>query len=165
MNVTAVGKIEDIFEHRGMTRTDHTTNNNDGIEKTRQYVNAPFFSPMNGRAITLATPCSPVSIFLAISQISYNLGTEITLEYFDAKLPEIMAEMKEDDILFITADHGCDPTTPSTDHSREYVPLNGAQIYPQSCLLLSHSYLFPSPNPILLFPSAPEKNPSCFLYV
>ena len=45
------------------------------------------------------------------------------LEYFDAKLPEIMAEMKEDDILFITADHGCDPTTPSTDHSREYVPL------------------------------------------
>ncbi|MDD4844444.1 MAG: phosphopentomutase, partial [Anaerotignum sp.] len=44
-------------------------------------------------------------------------------EYFDNKLPEIMAQLKEEDILFITADHGCDPTTPGTDHSREYVPL------------------------------------------
>ena len=45
------------------------------------------------------------------------------LKEFDERLPEIMNIMKEDDILVITADHGCDPTTPSTDHSREYVPL------------------------------------------
>jgi len=45
------------------------------------------------------------------------------LEEFDQRLPEILHLLKEDDILFITADHGCDPTTPSTDHSREYVPL------------------------------------------
>ena len=50
-------------------------------------------------------------------------GYASALEYFDGKLPEIMASMHDDDILFITADHGCDPTTPSTDHSREYVPL------------------------------------------
>ena len=43
--------------------------------------------------------------------------------YFDSKLPEIQATMKDEDIRIITADHGCDPTTPSTDHSREYVPL------------------------------------------
>ena len=50
-------------------------------------------------------------------------GYKNALEAFDQKLPEIISALKEEDILFITADHGCDPTTPSTDHSREYVPL------------------------------------------
>ena len=45
------------------------------------------------------------------------------LEYFDSKLPEIIKNLKQDDILIITADHGCDPSTPSTDHSREYIPV------------------------------------------
>ena len=45
------------------------------------------------------------------------------LEYFDSKLPEIMAALKDDDMLIITSDHGNDPTTPSTDHSREYTPI------------------------------------------
>ena len=50
-------------------------------------------------------------------------GYKNALLYFDQKLPEIINNLKQQDILFITADHGCDPTTPSTDHSREYVPL------------------------------------------
>ena len=50
-------------------------------------------------------------------------GYAKALTYFDGKLGELMGAMREDDILLITADHGCDPSTPSTDHSREYVPL------------------------------------------
>ena len=50
-------------------------------------------------------------------------GYARALEEFDSKLPEIMENLREDDILIITADHGCDPVTPSTDHSREYIPI------------------------------------------
>ena len=50
-------------------------------------------------------------------------GYKKGLEYFDSKLPEILGALNDDDMLFITADHGCDPTTVSTDHSREYVPI------------------------------------------
>ena len=50
-------------------------------------------------------------------------GYAAGLEYFDSRLPELFAEMKEGDIYFITADHGCDPTHPGTDHTREYIPL------------------------------------------
>lgn len=114
MNVTAIGKIEDIFEHRGMTRTDHTTNNNDGIEKTILYTKEEF------EGILFTNLVDTDMIYGHRNDVEGYAGA---LEYFDSKLPEIMANMKDDDILFITADHGCDPTTPSTDHSREYVPL------------------------------------------
>lgn len=114
LNVTAIGKIEDIFEHRGMTRTDHTTNNNDGIDKTIFYTKEDF------EGILFTNLVDTDMIYGHRNDVE---GYATALEYFDSKLPEIMAEMKEDDILFITADHGCDPTTPSTDHSREYVPL------------------------------------------
>lgn len=114
LEVVAVGKIEDIFEHRGMTRTDHTTNNEDGIEKTIQYTKEPF----SGILFT-----NLVDTDMIYGHRNDVEGYASALEYFDGKLPEIMAGMQEEDILFITADHGCDPTTPSTDHSREYVPL------------------------------------------
>ena len=51
------------------------------------------------------------------------IGYARALEEFDNKLPEIMSLLRDDDILIITADHGCDPVTPSTDHSREYIPI------------------------------------------
>lgn len=114
LEVVAVGKIEDIFEHRGMTRTDHTTNNEDGIEKTIQYTKEPF------AGILFTNLVDTDMIYGHRNDVE---GYASALEYFDGKLPEIMAGMQEEDILFITADHGCDPTTPSTDHSREYVPL------------------------------------------
>ena len=63
-------------------------------------------------------------------------GYAKAIEEWDAFMPEIMKKMKDEDILFITADHGCDPTTPSTDHSREYVPLlvYGKPVKPDSNL-------------------------------
>ncbi|NCC16041.1 MAG: phosphopentomutase [Clostridia bacterium] len=114
LNVTAIGKIEDIFEHRGITRTDHTTNNNDGIEKTIFYTKEAF------QGILFTNLVDTDMIYGHRNDVEGYAGA---LEYFDGKLPKILDEMKEEDILFITADHGCDPTTPSTDHSREYVPL------------------------------------------
>ncbi|WMI80466.1 phosphopentomutase [Anaerotignum sp. MB30-C6] len=114
LNVTAIGKIEDIFEHRGITRSDHTTNNNDGIDKTI------FFTKEEFEGILFTNLVDTDMIYGHRNDVE---GYASALEYFDGKLPEIIAAMKEDDILFITADHGCDPTTPSTDHSREYVPL------------------------------------------
>lgn len=114
LNVTAVGKIEDIFEHRGMTRTDHTTNNTDGIEKTILYTKEAF------GGILFTNLVDTDMIYGHRNDVEGYAGA---LEYFDSKLPELMAAMHDEDILFLTADHGCDPTMPGTDHSREYVPL------------------------------------------
>lgn len=114
MEVVAIGKIEDIFEHRGMTKADHTTNNADGIEKTIQYMKEDF------EGILFTNLVDTDMIYGHRNDVEGYAGA---LEYFDGKLPEIMAQLKDEDILIITADHGCDPTTASTDHSREYVPL------------------------------------------
>ena len=114
MEVVAIGKIEDIFEHRGMTKADHTANNAEGIEKTLQFMKEEF------EGILFTNLVDTDMIYGHRNDVE---GYASALEYFDSKLPEIMALMKEEDILFITADHGCDPTTASTDHSREYVPV------------------------------------------
>ena len=114
MTVAAIGKIEDIFEHRGMTVTDHTTNNFDGIDKTIEYLKKDF----EGLLFT-----NLVDTDMIYGHRNDVKGYGDAVMYFDSKLPEICEAMKDEDILFITADHGCDPTTPSTDHSREYVPL------------------------------------------
>ena len=114
LTVAAIGKIEDIFEHRGITVKDHTTNNNDGIEKTIEYLKKDF----DGLLFT-----NLVDTDMIYGHRNDIKGYAEALMYFDNKLPEIIDSMKEEDILIITADHGCDPTTPSTDHSREYVPL------------------------------------------
>ena len=114
MEVVAIGKIEDIFEHRGMTKADHTTNNADGIEKTLQFMKEEF------EGILFTNLVDTDMIYGHRNDVE---GYASALEYFDSKLPEIISLMKEEDILFITADHGCDPTTESTDHSREYVPV------------------------------------------
>lgn len=114
LEVVAIGKIEDIFEHRGMTKADHTANNADGIEKTIQFMKEDF------EGILFTNLVDTDMIFGHRNDVE---GYASALEYFDSKLPEILSLMKEEDILFITADHGCDPTTASTDHSREYVPV------------------------------------------
>lgn len=112
--VVAIGKIEDIFEHRGMTITDHTTNNADGIDKTIEYIKKEF----EGILFT-----NLVDYDMIYGHRNDVEGYKNALVYFDQKLPEILQQLKQEDIFFITADHGCDPTTASTDHSREYVPL------------------------------------------
>ncbi len=116
LSVKAVGKIEDIFNNSGITHSVHTTNNADGIEQTIKYLKESF----EGIIFT-----NLVDYDMLYGHRNNVKGFADALEYFDNKLPEITEALNDDDILFITADHGCDPTTPSTDHSREYVFLLG----------------------------------------
>lgn len=116
LSVKAVGKIEDIFYNSGITHSVHTTNNKEGIEQTINYLKENF----EGIIFT-----NLVDYDMLYGHRNNVEGFADALEYFDVRLPEIIDALKDDDILFITADHGCDPTTPSTDHSREYIFLLG----------------------------------------
>ena len=112
--VIAVGKIEDIFAGRGITRSLHTTSNDQGIETTLDLLR----EDSSGLVFV-----NLVDFDMLYGHRNNPWGYAAALEAFDVRLPEIMAALREDDVLIITADHGTDPTTESTDHSREYVPL------------------------------------------
>lgn len=114
MEVFAIGKIEDIFVNKGITRSNHTKNNEEGIEATIAAVKEDF----KGLIFT-----NLVDFDMIYGHRNNVQGYADALKYFDDKLPEIISSLKDDDVLIITADHGCDPTTESTDHSREYIPL------------------------------------------
>ncbi|NLL06864.1 MAG: phosphopentomutase [Clostridiaceae bacterium] len=114
VDVRAVGKIEDIFSKRGITHAVHTHDNLDGISKTLEYINEDF----EGILFT-----NLVDFDMLYGHRNNAEGYAKALVEFDQSLPKILEALKEEDILFIAADHGCDPTTESTDHSREYVPL------------------------------------------
>ena len=103
-----------MFSGRGITRSIHTNGNTDGISKTIDaiknadedliFVNLVDFDMLYGHRNNIE-------------------GYARALEEFDSKLPEIMNLLKQNDILILTADHGNDPSTVSTDHSREYIPI------------------------------------------
>lgn len=112
--VIAIGKIEDLFAGRGITKAIHTSGNADGIEQTIKYIK----EDSKGLIFT-----NLVDFDMLYGHRNNVKGYSEALEYLDSKLPEIMGNLKNDDILIITSDHGNDPTTPSTDHSREYVPM------------------------------------------
>lgn len=112
--VRAVGKIEDIFNRSGISRAVHTHGNADGIDRTLEWMADEF----EGLLFT-----NLVDFDMLYGHRNNVEGYANALMEFDARLPEITARLREDDILIITADHGCDPSTESTDHSREYVPL------------------------------------------
>lgn len=114
MEVYAIGKIEDIFVNKGITRSNHTHNNEEGIEATIEAIKEDF----KGLIFT-----NLVDFDMVYGHRNNVQGYGDALKYFDDKLPEIVSSLKKDDVLIITADHGCDPTTESTDHSREYIPL------------------------------------------
>ncbi|MFA0815968.1 MAG: phosphopentomutase [Anaerofustis sp.] len=114
MDVAGVGKIEDIFAKQGLTKAIHTVSNQDGIDKTLDYMK----DVEHGLIFT-----NLVDYDMLYGHRNNVAGYANALSEFDDRLPEIMNAMRDDDLLFLTADHGCDPTTPSTDHSREYVPL------------------------------------------
>ena len=113
-NVMAVGKIEDIFDKQGITEAIHTKNNMDGVEKTIDYIK----SGKKGLIFT-----NLVDFDMQFGHRNDVAGYAKALVEFDNRIPEIMNLLTDNDLLIITADHGCDPTTPSTDHSREYIPL------------------------------------------
>lgn len=98
----------------GITEVDHTRNNREGIASTLKYLERDF----DGLLFV-----NLVDFDMLYGHRNNAKGYAEALEYFDEKLPEILALLREDDILLITADHGCDPTTKGTDHTREYIPL------------------------------------------
>lgn len=112
--VVTVGKIDYLFANRGITQAVHTKNNQDVMNKTlevmKQIKTGLIFANL-------------VDFDMLWGHRNDKEGFAQGLKEFDEWLPTLTKNLKADDILFITADHGNDPTTPSTDHSREYIPI------------------------------------------
>ena len=113
-DVIAVGKINDIFNGQGITETVRTKSNMDGVDQLLKVMDKDF----TGLSFT-----NLVDFDALYGHRRDTQGYAQAIEDFDQRLPEILAALKEDDLLIITADHGNDPTFPGTDHTREYVPL------------------------------------------
>ena len=110
-----IGKIEDIFNHRGLTDSNHAAGNPACIEAMIDQLKKPNWKGL-------------MFVNLVDTDMKYGHRNDVpgfaaSLEEFDRALPEILRLMTEDDMLIITADHGCDPAYPTTDHTREQVPL------------------------------------------
>jgi len=118
VNVIGIGKIGDIFAHRGLRDESHTAGDMEGMDKT---IEAFKKSCSDSRRALVFT--NLVDLDMRFGHRRDAAGCARTLQAIDKKLPELMELLGAEDLLFITGDHGCDPTTPSTDHSREYVPL------------------------------------------
>ena len=122
-SVVAIGKVDDLFAGRGVTRAKHTTSDEAGMEAVH-------------REVTAGTPglifANLVDFDTRFGHRNDAAGYATNLERFDAQLTRLLPALGPSDLLVITADHGNDPTTPSTDHSREYVPIlvTGAGVRP-----------------------------------
>lgn len=112
--VFGVGKIGDIFAWQGVTSSPHVTDNMDGFTKLVEEV----ARPEQGFVF-----CNLVDFDMLWGHRNDAPAYAAGLEAVDARMPELLDAMIDGDLLIITADHGCDPTTPSSDHSREYTPL------------------------------------------
>lgn len=110
----AIGKIADIYSNEGVTKVVKSKTNMDGVDKNIDELGNDF----KGLLFT-----NLVDFDMLYGHRRDPIGYGKALEEFDARLPEILAALKEDDLLIITADHGNDPTHPGTDHTREYIPL------------------------------------------
>ena len=114
LDVIGVGKIEDIFNGQGITEAIHTKDNMHGVDETIKYIN----KDNNGLIFT-----NLVDFDSKFGHRRNVEGYKEALEEFDARIPEIINAMKDEDILIINADHGNDPTYKGTDHTREYIPV------------------------------------------
>ena len=126
--VYAVGKIKDIFNGKGITEAVHTVSNKDGMEKTLEAVRSPK-SEVQKNYTLHPTPYTLIFTNLVDFDMLWGHRRDVQAYYnglkeFDDFLPKLQNAMTDEDILFITADHGCDPTYMiHTDHTREYIPL------------------------------------------
>lgn len=125
--VQSVGKIDDIFVNRGITASAHRIDNMETVTALLEFL-------QSGESGLIFA--NLVEFDMVYGHRREPQGYARALEDFDARLPEIYREMKSGDVLFITADHGCDPTFRGTDHTREYVPLLGYGEYIKSNLCL-----------------------------
>ncbi len=114
LDVIGVGKIEDIFNKQGITEAIHTKDNMDGVDQTINYMK----KENNGLIFT-----NLVDFDSKYGHRRDVKGYKEALEEFDARIPEILENMEDDDILIINSDHGNDPTYKGTDHTREYIPM------------------------------------------
>ena len=112
--VISIGKIYDLFAGRGLTESNPTKGNTEGISKTIEMMDRDF----NGLCFT-----NLVDFDMKYGHRNDIEGYNTAMHEFDDALGTILSKLKEDDLLIITADHGCDPSTTSTDHSRECIPL------------------------------------------
>ena len=113
-HVAAVGKVSDLFAGRGISESHPTKSDADGVDKIEALM-------ATGRSGLIFA--NLVDFDTVYGHRNDIVGYAKNLERFDARVPGVIAKLKSDDLLVITADHGNDPTTPSTDHSREHVPL------------------------------------------
>jgi phosphopentomutase len=112
--VYATGKIDDLFGHRGISVTNHTTNNRDTIIASIEFMQKDFTGLLFANLIEFDQ---------IYGHRNDARGYADALEEFDRFIPQIQKNMRADDIVMIVSDHGVDPTTDSTDHSREFSPL------------------------------------------
>lgn len=115
--VYGVGKIEDIFTGQGIEEAVHTVSDNDGVDRTLAAL---------GRWPSGLMFTNLVDFDTLYGHRNDVQGYARNLEGFDARVPELLAALREDDLLILTGDHGCDPSDESTDHTREFVPLIAA---------------------------------------
>jgi len=113
-HVHAIGKIQDLFAGRGITTAVHTTSDDEGVDQIEQAI----ASAGPGLVFT-----NLVDFDTQYGHRNDPAGYAANLERFDARLPRLLSSLRDRDVLVVTADHGNDPTTPSTDHAREYVPV------------------------------------------
>jgi len=116
VSVLSVGKIEDIFDHRGISAANHTGNNRDGLAATLDFLK----SNRNQKSFVFT---NLVDFDMLYGHRRDPVGFARALTELDNFLPNILGEMTEGDLFVMTADHGCDPTFRGSDHTREYVPL------------------------------------------
>ncbi len=112
--VVAIGKIEDLFAGRGITHAIHTASDDDGMDQVDRQM------AVVDRGLIFANLVDFDTQYGHRNDVD---GYAANLERFDARLAQALPRLRDDDLLVVTADHGNDPTTPSTDHAREYVPL------------------------------------------
>jgi phosphopentomutase len=120
VDVVTVGKVDDLFAGRGVTRAFHNKNDDEGMDHVMRLIAERDRPDDQRRALVFA---NLVDFDTQYGHRNDVAGYAANLERFDARLAALLPALHPSDLLIITADHGNDPTTPSTDHAREYVPL------------------------------------------
>ena len=131
--VFGVGKIEDIFTGRGVSAAVHTRSDDDGVDHTLKAMREV------DRGLVFTNLVDFDTLYGHRNDVE---GFAANLEALDARVPEVLAALREDDVFMLTADHGCDPADASTDHTRENVPLlvRGARVKPGQKLGVRSSF-------------------------